>query len=751
MRPNPPPAPLLVAVLAWCVGIGIARFLDPPFRPLLGLGALLLAAAVVLKNARPVLALLLCLVLGALRWNAANEPSALDVVFRAKRHIQQDAEFTVTKLLSREAGIYEIRLEELAGVKLREPLSLFSEEELMPGQAYTALLEVLPGKQDPILDMFPARYKAYVRQSITPVDKPPRMFPVALWRVRLLKNLDDKLGADSEFAKAFLFSDTSAKGQYRDQLTRSGMIHLIVVSGLHIWFIYGICMVLLNALFPKRVAELAFLVLISFYAALNHWSPPVTRAILMIGLMILGRWRSIPLGGAQLLALSLLIITAVSPEQLFNIGLQLSYLCIGVIILGLPKIVWISEQRLPSDALRGRLNRFFDLLLMNLVVGLAVLPLTLHYLGTASLNGILGNLLGIPLSGALLTVSFIVLLIPGGNWLCNIYIASYRLLLCAFNRWTEFVARLPLWLENTWISGLQLFGAMLLVVSMLYLLRRLEFSWKVLPVAVLGLALLFLPQFRSKPEGGIYLFACGTGDCILASFPGGETLLVDTGPKFHNAEKSWAAGKLLPWLARKNICRIDWMVLTHLDSDHSGGFPDLAKALSINNLAVTDETIQDPKWVEWSESGWLDGIRVHTISDTISYRMGEARLKFLHPDRDYFTESSNSASLVFRLDYLNTSYLFTGDADIDAEAHLLASYPEELKADFLKAGHHGSRSSSSQEFVRAVMPDEVWITVSDRNQWGFPHPEPLNAFRRYARRISSTSSGSIHQPFAQKD
>ena len=177
----------------------------------------------------------------------------------------------------------------------------------------------------------------------------------------------------------------------------------------------------------------------------------------------------------------------------------------------------------------------------------------------------------------------------------------------------------------------------------------------------------------------------------------------------------------------------------------------MAKALSINNLAVTDETIQDPKWVEWSESGWLDGIRVHTISDTISYRMGEARLKFLHPDRDYFTESSNSASLVFRLDYLNTSYLFTGDADIDAEAHLLASYPEELKADFLKAGHHGSRSSSSQEFVRAVMPDEVWITVSDRNQWGFPHPEPLNAFRRYARRISSTSSGSIHQPFAQKD
>ena len=751
MRPQPPPAPLLIPVLAWSAGIGVAKYLPLPFWPLLGLGALLLALAVWLKPARAPLLLLLCLVLGALRWNAASEPSALDVVFEGKHHIQQDAEFTVTKLLSREAGIHEIRLEELAGVKVREPLSLFSETELTPGQSYTALLEVLPGKQDPVLDTFPARHKAYVRQGLAPVDKPPRILPVALWRAELLKNLDVKLGRDSEFAKALLFSDTSAKGRFRDQLTRSGMIHLIVVSGLHIWFLYAICMVLLNALFPRRIAELAFLVLITFYAALNHWSPPVTRSILMIGLMILGRWRSIPLGGAQLLALSLLVITAASPDQLFNIGLQLSFLCIGVIILGLPRIVWIRESQLPSDILRGRLNKFFDLLLLNLVVGLAIMPLTLHYFGTASLNGILGNLLGIPLSGALLTVCFIVLLIPGGNWLSATYIGSYRLLLGLFNRWTEFVAGLPFWLENTWITGLQLLGALLLVVSLLFLLRRLKFSWKPLPVAALGPALLLLPQFRSGPEGGIYLFACGTGDCILASFPGGETLLVDSGPKFHNAETSWAARKLLPWLARKGISHIDWMVLTHLDADHSGGFPDLAKTLSISNLAVTDETTRDPRWAEWSESGLLEGIKVHTVTDTISYGLAGSRLKFLHPDRDYFTESSNGASLVFRLDYLNTRYLFTGDADIDAEAHLLARYPEELKVDYLKAGHHGSRTSSSQEFVRAAMPEEVWITVSERNQWGFPHPEPLNAFRRYARRIRSTASGTIHQPFAQKD
>lgn len=551
MVKKPLPAPLLAPVLAWCAGIGLAKFVAIPFWLMACTGIMLLAAGFFIKGSRTPLILLLCLVLGALRWDVSSQPSALDKVFEKKSHIQQNAEFTVTKLLSREAGIHEIRLEELAGVKVREPLTLISETELEPGAVYSALLEVLSGKQDPVLDTYPARHIAYVRQGLQKLEKPRRLLPIAVWRAQLLGDLDAKLGKDAEFAKALLLSDTAAKGMYRDKLTRSGMIHLIVVSGLHIWFIYAMCMVVLNALLPKRIAELAFLALIAVYAALNHWSPSVTRAIIMIGLMIFSRWRSIPLGGAQLLALSLLVITAVNPDQLFNVGLQLSFLCIGVIILGLPKVVWIKEKSLPADVPRQKLNSFFDLLLMNLVVSLAIMPVTLHYFGTASLNGILGNLLGIPLIGVLLTSCFLVLLIPGGNWLSAAYISAYRVLLGVFVGWTEFVSRLPFYLENTWLTGLQLLGALLAVVSLLYLLRNLKFSWKPLPLAALGLVLVFMPQFRSQPEGGIYLFDCGTGDCIMASFPDGGKLMVDTGPKFHNAKYSWASRKLLPWLKKR--------------------------------------------------------------------------------------------------------------------------------------------------------------------------------------------------------
>ncbi len=745
------PSPLVFPVLLWCLGIGMARYAALPFWLALLLAGAGIAGAILGRNLRGYFLLLFCFSLGALRYDAEQKPSRLDLVFSRQDHIQQPAEFLATKLLSPGANLYEIRLQKLAGMQLRETLLLFSESELKPGQAYSALLEILPGKQDPVLDTFPARHRAYIRQSLKPLDSAPRFFPIAQWRASLLANLDAKLGGLSGFAKALLFSDVEGKGDYSAELRRSGMTHLIVVSGLHIWFIYGMCMIVLNALLPRRASEIAFLVLITFYAALNHWSPSVLRSILMIGLFIVARWRSLPLSGAQLLALSLLLITLASPSQLFHVGLQLSYLSVGVILLALPHIVWIREKHLPRELLRLRLCKLLDLLLLNLAVGLAIMPLTLYYFGSASLNGIVGNLLGIPLTGVLLALSFIILLLPGGKLLSASFAGSYALVLELFETWMAAVAKLPFYVGNTWLSGLQLLGCAILVLLGLSMLRRLKVSWRNLPAAMLGLALLFLPIALREQKGGIYVFDCGTADCILVNLAGGTRLLVDSGPLQHGAQQSWAARKLLPWLKRKQPGTLDWMVLTHLDADHSGGFPDVAAAWKPRHLIVSDEILRDPKWLEWRQDGLLEGITIHAVRDTATFQLAEARLKFLHPDRDFVPENSNAGSLLFRLDHLGKRYLFTGDVDIAAEQYLLDKYPAELKADFLKAGHHGSSSSSSREFVRAVQPREVWITASERNRWGFPHPEALAAFRLYASSIRSTAGGTIHIPLAQKD
>ena len=745
------PAPLFLPVLLWCVGITLSRAIAIPFIWQAIIALVIFILAIFLKSARIYLILGICLLLGGMRWTIAQQPSVLEEVFKTRSHIQQDSRFLVNNLISSKTNLYKIRLDEVAGIRIREKLLLCSDYKLTPGQEYSALLEIIPAQSDDVLDMYPSLPRAYIRQSLKLEKTTKSIFPIALWRTKLLANLENKLGDEAEFAKALLFSDTSAKGKYRDDLTRSGMIHLIVVSGLHIWFIYAVCMIFLRAFFPPKIAETVFLILIIFYAALNYWAPPVLRAILMIGLMIIARWRNIPLGGAQLLALSLLIITAINPEQLFDIGLQLSFLCVGVIILGLPHIEWIKEKDLPASNIRNKMNGFFDLLLMNLVVGLSVMPLTLFYFGTASLNGIIGNILGVPLSGVILILSFLILMIPAGNILSASLINSYRFFLCIFNRWTEFVASMPFYLQNRWITGLQLAGCILLVIGGLSMLKKLEIRWQKLVICLFGIALIIIPLFHHSADRGIYLFNCGTGDCILVSLNEGQKIMIDTGPHYRTSDQSWASQKLLPWLNHKNIKEIDWLILTHLDSDHSGGFPDIVSSLKVKNIAVTDETMSDERWKEWEKSVLLNKATIHCIEDTISYRIGEAKLKFLHPAKYYYPATSNSSSLIVRLDYQGKRYLFTGDADINAEYYMLEHYPEELKADYLKAAHHGSKSSSSREFIRAVLPEEVWISVSRRNQWNFPHPEPMHNFQLYAQRILSTADGTIYHPFTQKD
>ena len=745
------PAPLFLPVLLWCGGIAVSRAIAIPFIWQAIIALALFILAILLKSARIYLILGICFLLGGMRWTVAQQTSVLEEVFKNRSHIQQDSRFLVTNLISSKTNLYEIKLNEIAGIKIRENLLLYSDCKLIPGQEYSALLEIIPSAKDAVLDMYPTLPRAYIRQNLK-VDKTDNsIFSIALWRTKLLANLENKMGDEAEFAKALLFSDTSAKGKYRDNLTRSGMIHLIVVSGLHIWFIYAVCMIFLRAFFPPKIAETVFLILIIFYAALNYWAPPVLRSILMIGLMIIARWRNIPLGGAQLLALSLLIITAINPEQLFDIGLQLTFLCVGVIILGLPYIEWIKAKDLPALNIRNKMNNFFDLLLMNLVVGLAVMPLTLYYFGTASLNGIIGNILGVPLSGVILILSFIILIIPSGNLISASLLNSYRFLLYIFNRWTEFVASLPFYLQNHWITGLQLAGCILVIMGGLSMFKKLRIRWQNLVICISGVILIIIPQFHHPADRGIYLFNCSNGDCILISFNEGQRIMIDTGPHYRTSEKSWASQKLLPWMNRKNIKEIDWLILTHLDSDHSGGFPDIVSSLKVKNIAVTDETISDERWKEWENSALLNKVNIHCIEDTISYRVGEAKLKFLHPAKYYYPATSNSSSLVVRMEYEGKRYLFTGDADINAESYMLQHYPDELKADYLKAAHHGSKSSSSREFVRAVLPEEVWISVGRRNQWNFPHPEPMYNFQLYAQRICSTADGTIYHPFTQKD
>jgi competence protein ComEC len=754
-------APLAVPVTLWVLGIVLAGHLKPEPLLLAVPAIVLCISAWLLPRWRIYLLLALCLLAGAWRMQIAEGYiTPLRELLQQRKQLRQEMVFRLSSVLSYTENRYQIKLYSLAGNKMHDRLLYRSETPLEPGFWYRGLADVQQLNHDPLLDIYPARFSgsAYQLGKLTRLSRTNLSGWTTKLRLSLLKDLDTKLGTNAAWAKGLLLSDSEAKNTHLNSLSNSGMMHLIVVSGLHVWFIYLVVVSLLRIFVPRHIAEWGFLPLIILFAALNNFAPPITRSIVMIGSLILARQLERPLSGLQGLAISLLLITLASPVQLFNIGLQLSYLAVLVILYGLPRIAWFNHDRVMNSPRLYILGNILEGLLLTVLVSLAIIPLTLFYFGRASLNGIIGNILGIPLIGILLPLSLLIMLVPQSWTLFTTLKLVYEYTSLLWTKWVLFSASLPFALSGIY-SGQNAAWALVIIILWLFLLIRGKFLWALYGfIPMLGLsALLFLVNPPNHKVTELTVFNSGVADCCLVKLNDGLVLMVDTGgingygyaEQTVNPDKlnsgSWAQRKLLPWLSRQNIRQIDALVITHLHSDHCGGFPALAASLKIKHIFVSDESLKQPLWREFEQAGYLSRSKVHVIADTISYRIGQNRLKFLHPDKQYHSDNENNRSLVFRLDASGKRMLFSGDIESEAEKYLAERYDDELQADYLKVPHHGSKSSSSEVFLATVKPREAWLTVSHRNRFRFPHPETVRRYNRDSIDLLSTAEGSFRK------
>lgn len=754
-------APLLWPLLFWLLGLYLGKDCQVSglVFPAIALG--LCIAAIFLSRIRLWLLFLVC-VLAGFYWISYQTPHqrVLFQMLNQRERISTNAEFEIRRKLAQNA--YQLRLKDLSGAPFDLDLLLYHEGELLVGARYSAILDLSPIFKDPILDFFPSRFcaRASIKYDLKLLQKRDVSSYVAQIRNWADSSLDANAGDFAPIAKALLLSDSSAKTLYSEPLKRGGMIHLIVVSGLHVWFIYAMLLLILNGFLPHRLAEGIILLVIMGFAALNYWAAPITRALIMIGTGIGARWLGRKVSSLQTLALSLFIITLFSPAQFFDLGLQLSFVSVGIIMLALPNISLWGWRKGHFSWWQNGLNSLANYLLLSLMVSVAILPLTLNKLGTGSLNGVIGNIFGIPLIAALLPLSFLILIFGPGGLIGEAFLSSYKFVCWLFERWMHLSASLPFWVENFWIGFWPAFGLVALLLPLyIWAKRKSRLSWRfVLPMWIFGLLLLLVPLVFGSQRSGIWIFNCGTADCALIILPTGEKILVDSGPgkNIWEAERdpsqsldtdSWAGRKLIPWFKRNGIKEIDYLVLTHTHADHTGGFPALVNSVEIKNIVASDETQASDLWKLWKLQGWVAEHKITCVRDTFSLKLGASRLRFLHPDRLYSTENENNRSVVFRLDVKDKKILFTGDIESAAETWMLNRYPAEIDADYLKIPHHGSRSSSSSGFLNQVSPQEAWISVSKRNRFNFPHPETLKRLQTHCPNVKYTFDGTIFLEF----
>jgi competence protein ComEC len=215
----------------------------------------------------------------------------------------------------------------------------------------------------------------------------------------------------------------------------------------------------------------------------------------------------------------------------------------------------------------------------------------------------------------------------------------------------------------------------------------------------------------------------GQGDAIYIEAPNGNQVLVDSGPPKTVMRE---LGKVMPFYDRT----IDMMILTNPDTDHMAGFIDVLKRYEVL-AAVESGTISDTDvYKELSQRMEDEELTKHIARRGMVVVIDEAHgvyLQILFPDRDVSALNRNDGSIIMKLIYGETSYMLTGDTTIKMERYLV-SLKDDLKSNVLKVGHHGSKTSSSEEFVKAVDPELALISAGKGNSYGHPHKDVVGLF-----------------------
>jgi competence protein ComEC len=541
----------------------------------------------------------------------------------------------------------------------------------------------------------------------------------------------------------------------RDAYNRAGVSHILSISGFHVGvialFLYQSLAflarrseTLLLQVNLRRFLLLTTLPILLVYLLLTGAAPATVRSVLMLAACIAAlaaERQTDPLDGLLLAALAIL---AAAPQDLLNLSFQLSFLALWGIIVLTP--LFTAPFR---KVMEGPWRRPLLLVLSSAAAITATLPVILATFHRASLAGLLANLLVVPLEGfGAVVLGFLALpLVFLAPWLAAqlFFVAGFLVFLA--DQVIEVLARLPL-LPPLMPSRGQLLG-FLLVLAALSFLRGPRLRWQaagVLLVLTLGAGVFG----RADASGSLRFtfLSVGQGEATLIAFPDGTTMLVDGGGSPWG--KGWDVGErlLVPALASLGIHRLDYLVLSHPHPDHLQGLLTVITQLPVGEFWETGAGDDIQELQELRRRVDERGIPVRQLSAAAGpLGVGGARIEPLWPPSTGAggrpATDLNDRSLVLRVVAGEFAALLTGDIGREVERELLHQ-PGRLPCRLLKVAHHGSRHSSSADFLAVANPRLAVISAGYDNRFGLPAAATLESLGRLGTRVYRTDlNGSV--------
>ena len=745
---------LVIPAILWILGIIIAKQTVFPISYLLITIPILLLLSIV-KKLRFISFCLVVVLLGILRFDIQSEfpENHVRTILETHSTITQPIEGRIISEVNSKDGSFSFILE-LRQIKESEvtgKIKFYTRtDSLNYGDIIStvATIKELSGSTNPASfdykEFLDAKRIFGSGWSISPINKSGNKIEifqntVIMIRKYLRNRIEKRFGEHAGFVKAIVIAEKDDINDKRNIMCKAGLSHLLAVSGLHVGLLSLIILSILNTFIPKRnISRLIMMCLLLIYAAICLWAPSVTRAAIMIILFLLSKMLQRKPIANNILFASLLIITAITPNQLFSVGLQMSYLAVYILLNVLPKFRFIKIKKEEIKILsRGKqiLNGILILICTSCILNIFLAPLTAYNFHQFGFNGIAGNLLGIPLIGLILPLSLIIVFLP--NFIIPLFQNSFHLLMLIFEKWIGFSAGLPFHFNFIFLSIVHLILLYLILSALVLAFKssNKQRKWLLISVIIFSSILIFSGKQNSN-KLTITFFDCGLGDLALIQTPNNETILIDTGPP----EKGMNSfpRSALPYLQQNGIKSIDHVLITHAHNDHYGGISSVFENVEVKNLIVTDEFQNRKIWNSIAAEVEIEECSVFTVLDTIHICFDEIKFKIIHPDKSYKDNNINNLSIVVRLDYGDISVLFTGDLEHEGEDYLMSNYPEFLDCDVLKVGHHGSKTASSPAFIKAVDPQYAIISTAEKNRFNFPHEITLEKYEFLGQNLMIT-------------
>jgi competence protein ComEC len=546
--------------------------------------------------------------------------------------------------------------------------------------------------------------------------------------------LQQLFGARASVAEALVTGrGTDLDSRLRERYVRSGLAHLLSISGLHVGFFawwVGWFTRRLGA-GPKWRALLPP-ICTAVYIWFLGWPAPATRAGALVVLEAIARHRERRVVPSALVALTVLAVLLVDPNAVHSVGAWLS-------VAAVSGLVWAR----PLAELGGAAGR---LLAPSVGATVFTAPISAFAFGTVAPVGLFANLVAVPIGACVvpgLLATLVASLVSDGlaSWLA----AGTGVGLWAMDQVAALAAAIPGGHTATvpgWGSAVPWIAVLVLAVWAAEA-RRWAAARRIAASVALGAWLLAANAVVARDESGrltVHFLAVGQGDAAVLRTPNGHWMVIDGGP----LEMGSDAGRrvVVPFLRRRGVTELSLAVASHGDADHLGGLPAVIETFPPDVVLEPGQPLPRPLYLEFLADVEASGAEWRAGRKGDRFTLDGVTVEVLHPDSAWMARGldANENSLVLRVTYGDVRFVFPGDAGILMEHTVTATVG---RATVLKVGHHGSATATSDAWLAAMAPSVAIVSVGRNNRYGHPSPDVIARLDARGVRVLRTDAQGL--------